>query len=840
MNVATSKPKPTTRSSSCPICGDVSGKCRTFDDKDLVLCMVEDYAPADWKGLGSTKDGLWRQFVPDTGATFDRDEYQRRKREEDSVEITPTMSLDERDRYYRDWLSKGSLNERADLVRRGVTDHSIALSCDFGYAVPFGGLEGKYLGAQWCLTNPKGGYRWHNLPGGKQFPGTSEIPIAVCPVTHPTMIALVEGTGVKPMIAAERLDAIAIGASGGLHTASPIQMKAIFEAYPGLPIVIVPDAGDVINPAVMARHKRTAHQFPGAKFLWWEQVTKPGKDIDNGVEDELESSKLLTWAEFEAIAYQASHRDASLLTPDEWHEALEGLRVREKTDAERYNELFDDRPLSSWIGENAAAHYNTGFDSSNNIFVAAAWTHLVYLGALMPANLKTYKLPNRFRDREDISVNSIVFIAADRNGGKSTARGIVSKSFGEMVLSQIQSEWVKEALRAKKDSHKAEKGEEGGSVREPNAYDSGCPRVELGDTTIAALAKSIGVNAHYCKEYGAPSFGGIVTLDEGADFLNSNGMLEVKNKNPGFSFLNGAWSGTIAGRSRITTGESGNAINHTNLNFLLPLQTDKYKALVAHPAFASSGLNSRVICVPLRKIANSQTDEPSLTLDQVMAKLKAPKTRNLYPNQEIIRAIGNVRRRLADQDFEVGWSEAAIAKWLEFETCFIDKTVDSSSEEATMRQRSYEDGVAKCAAMQAVSDAVYAPGSSDFEAPPFGDGASGATEAHPSQGIIAIEAHHVERALDMCKLSLMAQTYFWEKTSGDRERAIAASSFSPPQIAWVEVFNDPGQLRAWVRNKKESGADSPRKVIHSLNGSTRKLLKQAGISAQEAIKAVWD
>ena len=40
-----------------------------------------------------------------------------------------------------------------------------------------------------------------------------------------------------------------------------------------------------------------------------------------------------------------------------------------------------------------------------------------------------------------------------------------------------------------------------------------------------------------------------------------------------------------------------------------------------------------------------------------------------------------------------------------------------------MRQRSYEDGVAKCAAMQAVSDAVYAPGASDdFETPePFSD-----------------------------------------------------------------------------------------------------------------------
>jgi|GEM_PF-2912486 len=941
MIASATKFRPTSKSNCCPVCGDVKGKCRTIDSEPIVLCgnTQKGDEPSGWSYRKPATNPLWNVFAPDTGVPFDRDEYQRHQREQKPVEITPTMSLDERDLYYRDWLSKGSLNERdrADLARRGVTDLSIALSCEMGYAVPFKGLEGKYVGAQWRYADPGDGgrYRWQNLPGGKHYPGTDELPLAVCPATYPTMIALVEGTGVKPMIASE-LGMVAIGAAGGLHTASPIQMKAIIEAFPGLPIVIVPDAGDVINPTVMARHKRTAHQFPAAKFLWWEQVTKREKDIDDGVEDELESAKLLSWVEFEAIAYQASHRDASLLTPDEWHEALGAVRDRQKTDAERYNELFDDRPLSSWIGENAAQHYNTDLDSCNNVFLAAGWTLLTYLGALMPANLKTYKLPNRFRGREDISVNSIVFIAADRNGGKTTARGIISKSFGEMVLSPLQSEWAKEAIQAKKKGHQAEKGKQKGKEdskdRESNVYDSGTPRVEIGDATIAALSKSIGVNEHYRKEYNAPSFGGIVTLDEGADFLNSNGMLEVKNKNPGFSFLNGVWSGTIAGRSRITTGESGNAINHTNLNFLLPLQTDKYKALVAHPAFASSGLNSRVICVPLRKIANSQLDEPSLTLDQVMAKLRAPKTRNFYPNQEIIRAIDNVRRRLADQDNEIGWSEEAIDLWLYFESYFIDKSVDSGSEGATMRQRAYEDNVAKCAAMQAVLDAVHAPGAGDC-APPedepsnepitehdgftigdrvkisldrlnpesreariqyggiehdgeegevigfvedrhcdligiqirldngveeeFGDiyvnhldggkrkpeppkRAAEPTQPNDSGSLIEIEAHHVARALDMCKLSLLAQTYFWEKTAPDRERAIAASTFNPQQIAWAEIFNDPAQLQAWVRNKQESGLDTPRKVRDALNGSTRKLLRMAGINAQEAIKAVWE
>jgi len=305
ISTSTSKPLFTKKSHPCPVCGDVKGKCRTFTDEPLVLCMVADFAPG-WKDLGFTKDGLWKKFVPDTGATFDRAEWQRRKLKEKPVAVPQTMSLDERDRFYRDWLSRSSLNERdrADLQRRGITDPSIALSCEFGYAVPFKGLEGKYVGAQWRYADPGDGgrYRWHNLPAGKQFPGTDEMPIAVYKVSEPTMIALIEGTGIKPMLAAERLNAIAIGAVGGNHTSSPIQLKAAIAAFPELPIVVIPDAGDVINPHVMARHKRTAHQFPEAKFLWYEQVTKQENDVDEASAAELESARLLTWDEFEAIA----------------------------------------------------------------------------------------------------------------------------------------------------------------------------------------------------------------------------------------------------------------------------------------------------------------------------------------------------------------------------------------------------------------------------------------------------------------------------------------------------------------------------------------------------------
>ena len=311
MTSTASKPRPTNRSNSCPICGDVKGKCRTFDDKPLVLCMTADFA-SSWKAFGSTKDGLWTQFAPETNSPVDRDAWQYRQRHERPVAVPQTMSLKERDRFYRNWLANGSLNarDRADLQRRGITDLSIALSCEFGYAIPFKGLEGKYVGAQWRYADPSEGgrYRWHNLSGGKQFPGTDEMPLAVYPTAQPTMITFVEGTGVKPLLTAQRLNAIAVGSAGGNHLASPIQLGAVIAAYPGLPLVAIPDAGDVLNPHVMGRHKRTAQQFPEAKFLWWGQVTKQDNDIDEASAAELASAQLLTWAEFEAIARQAAYR----------------------------------------------------------------------------------------------------------------------------------------------------------------------------------------------------------------------------------------------------------------------------------------------------------------------------------------------------------------------------------------------------------------------------------------------------------------------------------------------------------------------------------------------------
>jgi hypothetical protein len=299
--MASINPIPTVKTNSCPACGDVSGKCRTFDDKPLVLCMVKDSA-IGYRSFGKDKSNLWTQLVPESEC--ERNDWKERKQAESSIAIAPeTLNLSDRHAWYEKFLAKKSLSDRdrADLVSRGLSNNEIdtlpVISSEIGYAVVFRGLEETFIGAQWRLAecDEGGRYRWQNLPGGKYYPGTEELPIAVYKCDRPRGIALVEGTGIKPMIASKRLEMIAIGAAGGNHVSSMLQLQAVLSEYRNLPITIVPDAGDLINPHVMKRHARTVQELESkglkVKFLWWNQLTKEHNDIDECAIEELEDAR---------------------------------------------------------------------------------------------------------------------------------------------------------------------------------------------------------------------------------------------------------------------------------------------------------------------------------------------------------------------------------------------------------------------------------------------------------------------------------------------------------------------------------------------------------------------
>jgi hypothetical protein len=105
-------------------------------------------------------------------------------------------------------------------------------------------------GWQTRLDNATDGdkYRWAKGTHSSHLPN-GELPIAVVnPTGDKSRLWLTEGT-LKPFITAHRHGIACLGASGGWFTSAKEQTAETIAEYGEL--VIVPDAGDVVNPQVI-------------------------------------------------------------------------------------------------------------------------------------------------------------------------------------------------------------------------------------------------------------------------------------------------------------------------------------------------------------------------------------------------------------------------------------------------------------------------------------------------------------------------------------------------------------------------------------------------------------
>ena len=286
----TRKFTPSSRRNPCQLCGDTKGKCRSFPDQDLVLCMELREPPPGWKFAGETKDGLWAKFWPIDPNWKPSAEP---KRWEPKPETKTIVSDSQKDKAYQRILEVGTLNDRhiADFTRRGLTDAEIGFleavtrSVPTGYLIPFPNADDQWCGAQIRRDDTEGGrYRWHyyqnNISLNNEF---SEKPLAVW--KHGEPVWIVEGTGVKPIVASIRHGITAIGAAGGLHHISPKTLAYTLERL-GNPasVVLCPDAGDIQNQQVMSRIRRNVEALEPlgvqVTIAWWNQKTKADQDID--------------------------------------------------------------------------------------------------------------------------------------------------------------------------------------------------------------------------------------------------------------------------------------------------------------------------------------------------------------------------------------------------------------------------------------------------------------------------------------------------------------------------------------------------------------------------------
>jgi energy-coupling factor transporter ATP-binding protein EcfA2 len=310
---------------ACPVCHGAEKSCRV--GQTAIFCASGNEVDGLFnKGPDAKQSHFYRYILQtelDGEATpEERQEWAKAKAAKSAAanaakltEIAKLTPIADRHSIYLATAARNGLSDkhREDLEKRGLSAEQIAElnvfsvgGADPGYVVGIPGLDGKIIGGQKRCDidlDGKGRYRWAFTAGSSALPVggiNTEMPVAVYSAAEPTCVALVEGTGVKPYLASKVLGAIALGAAGGNHLSSMSQVGPIIAANPDLSLLVIPDAGDVLNNAVMRRHEATANAFPQALFLYWGQETKEACDIDE--QPDLSNALYLDWAEFKALS----------------------------------------------------------------------------------------------------------------------------------------------------------------------------------------------------------------------------------------------------------------------------------------------------------------------------------------------------------------------------------------------------------------------------------------------------------------------------------------------------------------------------------------------------------
>ena len=333
---------PTKSNNPCPICDDITGKCRTAsDNQDFVLCMTHpsDVSLPDWKYLGETNGSYFAGKYVRKRPESESDRLERRDRnlklrmaqqkaKRDGLAKLP--DADQRNRLYQNYLQKLDLDslDKADLEIRGLSELEIqylgAKSTNSGYILPIKNPDGKILGFQIRLRDANSGrYRWHKPFGISAQQQNGELPLAF----HGDIqvdcqrVVLVEGTGVKPYLAAKLRGCVAIGASGGQFVASKETLQSYFAEIGAKPeltrLEYAIDAGDIANPSVMRRHEKNLDFLADLDYainvLWWGQIAKTDDDIDELSGDA--TIQLLTVEQFFQIA---NYQPKPKFSPFQW------------------------------------------------------------------------------------------------------------------------------------------------------------------------------------------------------------------------------------------------------------------------------------------------------------------------------------------------------------------------------------------------------------------------------------------------------------------------------------------------------------------------------------------
>jgi hypothetical protein len=293
--------KATSKSNPCPICGNVTGHCKSRDgDRGDLLFYCHNH---ESKPSGPINGFHWTSASDKTGWTggifsAEKPQYQgtrtKAKTAAGSSKSIPIVTPTERHVAFRAYMSKLTLHpdDRSDLHNRGLTDEQIeewgVVSIEGkepGYICPCYSPEGLIVGAQWRLRGGGGPrYKWVSWIGGGTN-NSDELPLAVQhPIDgKPKGIVVCEGIGAKSFILAQKTGMVAIGAgSDSQFVSSPNHWQSYLATLStelnNKTLTFFPDAGSVKNESVMGKYKQWFELVEDwgytVQVAWWGQFTK--------------------------------------------------------------------------------------------------------------------------------------------------------------------------------------------------------------------------------------------------------------------------------------------------------------------------------------------------------------------------------------------------------------------------------------------------------------------------------------------------------------------------------------------------------------------------------------
>ncbi len=307
----------------CPIC---NGERCTVKENGLLLCLRAEGFKGEvvngWRCISPRKTLTSTWVVDDGNNIFNNNKYQRQEQRQEPKSLSYSPS--ERDEWNRKIIEDLSLDEKHKeaLLKRGLTseqmlfrtveagqklsfelpDHFSAgkgsqlVTGGRGILIPVINYHNQITAFQVRLDQSQAGrYRWLSHPGA-QLSLDGELPMAFYHQGDYKEINVTESP-LKSYIAHCRHG---FSATAGMVGACPRQVLAECERKKITRVIVNPDAGDVVNPQVLAKWKNFAGDLRKAGiqvlFRWWGQLTKEHDDVDEITS--LEEAKLLSPEEF--------------------------------------------------------------------------------------------------------------------------------------------------------------------------------------------------------------------------------------------------------------------------------------------------------------------------------------------------------------------------------------------------------------------------------------------------------------------------------------------------------------------------------------------------------------